>query len=357
MSRVRVFLSLFLIVLLVSGCTRDVVEEGEPDRLGSSWSVINQSLERGDDWRHIVRNSAFQLGEMQVGENRADYLGYGTYPHLDGSTVAVPMALEFARQHLGLSDQGIQGLASFSTTHKAYELLITKESSGYVEGIRSEEGDYIYLDEEQPVDLIIVTEPSAEELELAKQNNVTLVQKPVCYDAFVFITHKDNPVTSLTLEQVRDIYSGKVTNWREVGGDDTPITAYQREANSGSQTAMINMVMKDTPMLPPGKVKVLYDMGGMIESVAEYQNNSASIGYTYRYYIDNLYKNEDIKMININDIPPDDSNIRSGLYPLTTNYYAVTIAGDDNSIGNKFLTWMLSPEGQQCIRQAGYIEM
>ena len=205
------------------------------------------------------------------------------------------------------------------------------------------------------VDLIIVTEPSEDELALAKQNNVTLIQKPVCYDAFVFITHKDNPVDSLTVEQIRGIYTGKITNWQDVGGQGIPIIAYQREENSGSQTAMEKLVMKDMQMLPPEMTKVAAEMGMLVDTVAEYKNDSVSIGYTYKYYIDNLYKNESIKILAIEGVFPDENNIRTGEYPFSTCYYGVIRSEDENSSGGKFLDWMLSREGQLCIKQAGYI--
>ena len=104
-----------------------------------------------------------------------------------------------------------------------------------------------FVEENHPVDLIIVTEPSDEEIEMAKKYNIEMLIKPVCYDAFVFITHKDNPVDNLTIEEIQKIYSGQITNWKEVGGNDEKIRAYQREENSGSQTAMEKLVMQGIP--------------------------------------------------------------------------------------------------------------
>jgi len=89
--------------------------------------------------------------------------------------------------------------------------------------------------------------------------------------------------------------------------------------------------------------------------VAEYKVYEASIGYTYKFYIDTLYKNENIKILRIEGISPDEENIRAGRYPFTTCYYGVIRAGDENSSGGRFLDWMLSAEGQRCIKQAGYI--
>ncbi|MCL1846784.1 MAG: substrate-binding domain-containing protein [Coriobacteriia bacterium] len=333
-------------------------QEGEPDILGSR-AYITESLERGPGWQQIVFDSPFQLGEKELAgswqapDGPEDYydIVLGSYPCIDGSTVAVPMAVEFARQHLGLSDEDANGLAWFNTTHNAYLELIT--GSGYVSGMIRSENAFLRYDE--TVDIIIVTAPSGNELWLAQQYGITLIQEPVCYDAFVFITHKDNPVDSLTLDQVRGIYSGEITSWRQVGGNDERIIAFQREENSGSQTGMIDLVMGDIPMLPPEKVKVAIGMGMLVDEVAEYQNNASSIGYTYRYYIDNLYKNENIKILKIDGVSAEEENLRSGAYPLTVSYYGIIRASDEQSTGGLFLDWMLSPEGQACIKQAGYI--
>lgn len=337
--------------------------EEEPDRTGS-WAQINTELVRPEGWEQIVQSSPFRLGEKtrigQIhipeavdGEDNGLYeMGYGTYPSLDGSTVAVPMAVEFARQHLGMNDLDASGMVQFSTTHYAYASLITKEANGGY--IASEVAS---MDHAHPVDLIIVTPPSEEEQALADRYGVELAKKPVCYDAFVFITHKDNPVQSLTLEQVRGIYTGKYTNWAELGGEESDITAYQREQNSGSQTAMEQLVMQGEAMLPPETVKVAAGMGMLVDVVAEYRNEGASIGYTYLYYIQTLYRNEDIKVLQIEGVSPAPAQLRSGAYPLATSYYGVIRGGEEADTGGKFLDWMLSAEGQRCIAQAGYIPL
>lgn len=184
-----------------------------------------------------------------------------------------------------------------------------------------------------------------------------MIIRPVCYDAFVFITHKDNPVDSLTIDQIQKIYSGEITNWKEVSGDDAKIVPYQREENSGSQTAMEKLVMKGIPMLSPDTVKVEVGMGELVDAVAEYKNSQSSLGYTYQYYIDKLYKNENIKVLLVEGISSKPENLRTGAYPFTTPYYGVIRSGDEQKTGGKFLDWMLSDEGQECIAQAGYVPL
>lgn len=221
----RRFFQLFGVTLLLGAVCASQAHAGD----AGSWGQINQQITRSAGWKQIVTGSAFQLGATDLAQTPVQtpltIQRYGDYPSLDGSTVSVPMAMEFARQHLGLSETDLESFVFFTTTHSAYEMLIYKKPNKAPK-IPSQN---TVMDTERPVDLIIVTPPSDEELALAKENNVTLVQEPVCLDAFVFITHKDNPVESLTVEQVRKIYSGEITNWAEVGGDDRRIAAYQRE--------------------------------------------------------------------------------------------------------------------------------
>ncbi|MBQ6600623.1 MAG: substrate-binding domain-containing protein, partial [Clostridia bacterium] len=251
---------------------------GTADKTGS-WGSINQDVERGKDWKQIVTDTPFKLGEITpVTEDgfSDNYCDKGTYPHIDGSTVCVPMAVEFARQHLGFHDRTANQFVQFSTTHPAYENLIHKENT---------RENYVHYEldafiDMSNVDIVIATEPSDEELALADNWGIELKKTPVCYDAFVFITHKNNPVDSLTVEQIKKIYTGEITNWKDVGGKNEKIRAFQREKNSGSQTAMENLVMGGTDMIDPIEVKVIEGMGMLVDAVAEYENETASLGYT-----------------------------------------------------------------------------
>lgn len=99
-----------------------------------------------------------------------------------------------------------------------------------------------------------------------------MLYTPFAREAFVFIVNADNPVNSLTEQQVRDIFSGAITNWRAVGGDDQEIQTWQRPEDSGSQTVMLSQVMKNVRMISPQETEVASVMEGMINVVAEYRN-------------------------------------------------------------------------------------
>jgi len=282
------------------------------------------------------------------------------YPNIDGSTVMIPMAMEFARQHLGMTTEQAERLCYFTTTHYAYQFLCEKNNHCIYQLVDFFGVDKSgYWDTGRPLDLVLGTAPGDEEFKIAKKYGVTFVQKPVCRDAFVFITGKDNPVDSLTLEQVRGIFSGKITNWSEAGGPDAQIAAYQREPGSGSQTGMEQLVMRGVPMADPKMtlVQTIYSMGALVDAVAEYENSAASIGYSYRYYIDNQYSNENIKQLKIEGVAPTDENIIGGTYPLSVNYYGVIRQGEETGPGGLFLDWIRGDEGQACVKQAGYIPL
>ena len=131
------------------------------------------------------------------------------------------------------------------------------------------------------VDLIVVTEPSEEELALAKEKNVELEVIPVVNEGFVFYVNGENKVDNLSLEQVQKIYTGEITNWLQVGGEDAPIRAFQRPENSGSQTGMLSLVMKDLPLMKPLKEDLVETMSAIIGLVSDYDNGRNAIGYSY----------------------------------------------------------------------------
>lgn len=286
---------------------------------------VNVMLTRPEDWKHI--------GTGQIRLTKEDFF------HIDGSTATIPITAELARQFCDAPDEAIGDYVDHNTTHYAYEYLITG-------GCPHNSTDYHKT-------LIFVTQPSEDELALAGEHHVELEVQPVALDGFVFITHKDNPVDSLTAEQIRKIYSGEITNWKEVGGADAKIIPYQRERNSGSQTAMEELVMQGTPLMEPEVGYTIPGMGELVEVVGEYENAANSLGYTYYYYLNNLYRSDDIKVLQIDGISPDNGNLTDRSYPFTTAYYAV-IRGDAPDKARELRDYLLTDEGQQIIKMAGY---
>ena len=173
-----------------------------------SWVQINQPITRPEGWQRFVEESPFTLGDKvpYAQDSPLTLQQWGNYPSIDGSTVCVPLGMELARQHLSVPETDLAGFVNFSTTHSAYERLILGRPNPNV----SLASCQTVLDPEKPVDLILVTAPSDEERALAREQGVELVLAPFCYDAFVFLVNAENPVDSLTAQQIRDIYAGRI---------------------------------------------------------------------------------------------------------------------------------------------------
>lgn len=172
----------------------------------------------------------------------------------------------------------------------------------------------------------------------------------------MFIANQNNPVQSLSEEQIRAIFSGKITRWNEVGGADKAIQPWQRPEDSGSQTVMLAKVMRGEPMLPPKETEFASAMEGVIHEVAEYQNTRGAIGYTFRYYATQMNSNKNIKLLSINGIAPTVENIRNGSYPYTVDVYMVTREHASTET-QKLVAWFLSPQGQRLVQDVGYVPL
>ena len=188
-------------------------------------------------------------------------------------------------------------------------------------------------------DIIICAQPSDEQLAYAEQNGVELEMVQLGSDAFVFIVNANNPVSDITIDQIRGIYSGEITNWSELGGDFSPIAAMRRNKNSGSQTAL-EKIMGDTPIKP--------DYTALFGS---------PIGFSFRYYVTGMLAEGGVKILTINGIEPTPGTIADGSYPVSGGLYAIYRKGETNENVYKAIDFMLSPEGQKIVQESGYIPL
>ena len=163
-----------------------------------------------------------------------------------------------------------------------------------------------------------------------------------------------NPVNGLSVAQIRQIYSGSLTNWREVGGHDQHIRAFQRPENSGSQTAL-QKIMGDTPLQAAPREDVAGDMGGIIDRVSDYYNFSDALGYSFLFYSTQMTAKKEIKLLDIDGITPNHANIRAGSYPFSNDFYAVPVIGRESEDVRKLLEWVQSPQGQELVQKTGYV--
>ena len=252
-------------------------------------------------------------------------------PIIDGATAAFPVYSAFVNAVYPNSTKLYDGVFEYNNTQGGYELLAEKKT-----------------------DIFIGAAPSKDQIAFAEKNNTTFEYTQIGHEAFVFFVHKDNPVNSLTVDQIKGIYSGKITNWREVGGKNEKIVPFQRNEGSGSQSMLIRF-MGDTPIIEPDMQTMVGGMGDIIETVADYKNKSTSIGFSFRFYVEGIIKNPDIKMIAVEGVAPTKENIKRGTYPIIAPVYAVTYEGNSNQNVHKLINWITSDEGQYIIEKTGYV--
>lgn len=203
-------------------------------------------------------------------------------------------------------------------------------------------------------DVIFAAAPSKKQLEYAKENGVELELTPIGYEAFVFFVNSKNPIDEVSLEDIKEIYSGKITKWNELGVSGFgKIRAFQREEGSGSQSALLRL-MEGKELMTPPKEDVVYGMGGIIEQTANYKNFKNALGFSFRFYSTEMVKNSQIKLLKINGVEPTRENIENGTYPITSNFYAVTRKGDTSENTKKLIDWILTDEGKEIIDKTGY---
>lgn len=189
-------------------------------------------------------------------------------------------------------------------------------------------------------DILFCAGPSPEQKQYAEEQGVELVYVPVGLEAFVFFVNENNPVENLTTQQVRDIYGGKYKNWSQVGGPNRVINPVTRLEGSGSQSAM-NAFMGDTKIAPKSPFAIT---GG-------------SIGFSFRYYMNGIVGNENVKMLSLNGVDPTAENIQNGTYPIITKFYAIYRADNKNENIPLLIDWLLSDEGQTLIEESGYVRL
>ena len=203
-----------------------------------------------------------------------------------------------------------------------------------------------------PVDMIFSAPPSQKQLKDAENLKLTYDITPFAREAFVFFVHKSNPVSNLSQEQIRKIYSGSITNWKSVGGPDIAIKPFQRNEGSGSQT-MLQKIMGKTPIMPPVKEDRLGGMGEIINDVANYRNSRDAIGFSFRYFSTEMFKNGSIKLLSIDGIAPTLENIQNGTYPFITDCCVITCRPRSENT-KKIVEFLFSPAGRELIQKVGY---
>jgi phosphate transport system substrate-binding protein len=206
---------------------------------------------------------------------------------------------------------------------------------------------------DRKVDLILVArEPTAIERDQVRRSGTTIVVERIARDAFVFLRNAKNPVTNLPLDRIRDIYAGAIKNWKELGGNDQPIMAYQRDASSGSQVEM-EQIMGGRPMLSGLDIRMTAAMFGPFNAV---RHDVAGIGYSYHYYERYMAVIPEVATLAVDGVAADPASIESGKYPLVTYVYLAHRSDlTRTSAAARLRDWLRTPAGQAVVAESGYV--
>jgi phosphate transport system substrate-binding protein len=197
-----------------------------------------------------------------------------------------------------------------------------------------------------------------EERETAQKNGVEPYEIEIARDAIGVIVHLDNPVQQLTLQQVSDIYSGKITNWQEVGGEDRPIVLLSRESNSGTHVYFLEEVVrlgqKNNKTLFSQDTLLLPSSEGII---AEVRQNPNAIGYDGLGYITPEVKTLAIAPEASSEyVKPSIETVNNGKYPIARPLFMYT-PGEPQGDVKTYLVWILGPAGQQIVGDLGFVPL
>ncbi len=264
---------------------------------------------------------------------KAPRIGVQEYPRVDGSTATIPLS------------QGLYQLVTGATAEEAQQAVRhTKTTGAYLELVHGS------------ADLVIAYAPGPKVQEEIDRFEVNIRLEPIGRDALVFMANASNQVNSLTQQQIVDIYSGKISNWSQLGGADVKIEAFQRPENSGSQNLMSSLVMKNIPMAKAPTEYVSGEMGELIEDVASFSNTGSALGYSVYFYARNMYQLPDLKFMAVDQVLPANETIRDGSYPYVNDFY-VAIREDEpeDSRAYELFNWLTTDNGQALVEELGYV--
>lgn len=326
--------------------------------------------EKEDEFENVIDYGARRTEIMQMIDT--DGLNHSNFPFIDCSTSTSPLrdlvtynildipyrwGLDIANgSQYHITWNVPKGMTVGSDEHQqlAADLLKLSRSNG-------SHGAYVNLIDGN-TDLIIDSRNiSRNETAYSIEQGVTVQTKPLAWDAMVFLVHPDNKVNSLTIEQIQGIYTGAITNWKEVGGDDMEIHPFMRDADSGSQEKMETMVMQGKKMLDWPDM-VVYDM---ISPYSKIANNPKGIGYSPYFFCESMVRDlYRVKVLAIDGVKASQESIlksvngQSGGYPFYSQIYAAIRADEPSkSIPHQIYDWFESESARSIISESGYIPL
>jgi len=258
------------------------------------------------------------------------------FPRLTGSMSATPLVEATFSVLLGEPRENVRELIEpvFNKTLHSYNFLL----HGFC-------------------DIIIVSEPPPKMFNEMAQAGFAIEIAPIATEALVFLTGAANPVDNLTSQQLREIYSGEITNWNEVGGNDSIIDYTVRDFDAGSHVLLDKLVMKGENVSIPKQF--FYNGFGSSVTISAhrgYDGSASTLGYTFFQMVENTRIAEGQKILSIDGTLPSVDTIRSGEYPLLNPYYVVIGAHEPEDSPTRILyNWLISREGREFIDRCGFV--
>lgn len=274
-------------------------------------------------------------GEKDPADNGNFEFTEENYPKMGGSLACLPLGEAVTATTLGIDRKKANGMIRFEgSTTDNYEWLL--------------DGTF---------DIILAYEPSEDAKTLISADEAGVEMTPIGADALVFIGNKNNPVESLSYEDVCGIYSGRIVNWSELGGNDEAIVPFQRNRDSGSQTLFDKLINLGGELMDPPSELMSGSMLGLLQAVADYNGSNGALGYTVFYYLTEMESGtlDRAKIFDYEGVTPSNETISSGEYKLTNDFYVV-IRKDapENSPERILYNWICSTQGKQLIESEGY---
>lgn len=205
-------------------------------------------------------------------------------------------------------------------------------------------------------DVVFSWEVSEAILAKAKEYGATLEVTPIALDAFVFLNNRENLVSDLTQAQLKNIYTGNVVNWNELGGNDEMIVAFQKDKGSALQNRLEEF-MGDMQLAVPEQELQIDLKDGVVEAASTYINYEGAIGFSFWHHTQGIESDRGIKFLKVDGVEPEERTIKNGQYPLIETVYCVTLKEHANTNVEKLLEWILSDQGQRLIEACGYVKI
>jgi phosphate transport system substrate-binding protein len=187
----------------------------------------------------------------------------------------------------------------------------------------------------------------AEEVKLALEKNMYPVPFAIAYDCIVPVVNPANSVSKITMEQLKDVYMGKIKNWKDLGGSDGEIVVISRDTSSGTYEIWEEKVMKKERVFPAALLQA--SSGSIVQAVSKNKN---AIGYIGIGYVD-----KSVKGLTVNGIPGTEETTLNGTYPISRPLFMFT-RGWPTGDALQFINYVMNPQkGQKFVREAGFVPL